>query len=291
MYPLAEVAEAFLKNLQTYETQETQLSKILTQEQSLRQTVDAAIASGNEATRSGALAEHRAVTDAILLLMVALAKQQGSLKQTADSLVKELEQARNLLAKQAEAEAAKAAKATESAVSGAASGGGLTGRGGSGGGAGGRGGFGSHGTAYSRDAHLLSLAMQVGSVNMLALMDAMDVDLSQKQRIAVSNAYASCALQQTAAACNSFKAEVQRVLGGEAVAKLAAQGLFDSGRPSTPDELSMLTDESATPAMESMPFPEYDEHDGRAPGRVEPSASMGGRWNFMDSTPDSLLYE
>lgn len=82
---------------------------------------------------------------------------------------------------------------------------------------------GKTGRAMAADA--LSVGMLAGDVRMLALLDALNVDLSQQERMVVSNAYANCV--QSGVHGHTFREEVYRKLGGRGLRALVAVHLLD----------------------------------------------------------------
>ena len=77
-------------------------------------------------------------------------------------------------------------------------------------------------TGFGMAADALSVAALAGDVKMLALLDALDVDLSQHERMQVSNAYA-----RTSRSGTSFRRDVYESLGLRGLQALVDVGLLD----------------------------------------------------------------
>jgi hypothetical protein len=168
-----------------------------------------------------AVQEARNKSGALLIALAASLSTAGKIKQAQEELGKGLKDVGNLVPAAATAVAAAgvgqgttplaAVRGGRAAVQSA---GGRTGR-----------------TAFARASHSLAVMGLAGDIKMLALLDALDVNMDQRQRMQVSNAYAKCL---HSGQCSPFRDEVRSSMGGRAVRTLAAARLVEPD-PHDPD--------------------------------------------------------
>jgi hypothetical protein len=133
-------------------------------------------------------------------------------------------------------------------------------------------------TGFAVAADTLAVGMLAGDTRVLALLDALDVDLSHEDRRAVSNIYERVALGMTGH--NTVRDEVHATLGGRAVRALERANLLDpvDGGSSVDDGGSSVDDGASS--MDDGDVKAL--YDGGEPAMGAPSPggrSLGAAWS------------